>query len=79
MQYTIIAVLALAAAAIAGPAESCPPQTEKTPATFIPDNSDCGVFYICDRNGQAVKYDCPTGLGYNAATKICEQNGCKRS
>ena len=83
---TILAASLAAATAIASPeieARSpdghCPPIHDKSPTTFLPDTSDCNVFYICDHSGP-VKFHCPAGLHFSPNTWVCDypaHAGCK--
>ncbi|KAA8912025.1 hypothetical protein FN846DRAFT_934020 [Sphaerosporella brunnea] len=87
MQFTTVAVL-LAAATSAfasvipekrSPSGTCPPIYDYSPTTFLSDDSDCNVFYICDHSGP-VKFNCPAGLHFSPTTWVCDfpnRAGCK--
>jgi hypothetical protein len=38
---------------------------------WYPDDEDCGCYYVCGVNGDAVRMCCPTGLWWEHDTKTC--------
>ncbi|KAA8912024.1 hypothetical protein FN846DRAFT_916829 [Sphaerosporella brunnea] len=72
MQFTLIAtVLALAASVAAAPSGTCPEIHPTDPTTFLTDDADCNVFYICDYSGP-VKFNCPAGLDFSPNSWNCD-------
>ncbi|XP_026477051.1 peritrophin-1-like [Ctenocephalides felis] len=55
----------------------CPEGTNTT--IFLPHESKCAKFYACS-NGEAVLFECPTGLHFNAELQTCDwpwRNKCR--
>ncbi|KAF8244231.1 hypothetical protein K440DRAFT_610516 [Wilcoxina mikolae CBS 423.85] len=72
-------VFATAAVEKRSPSGTCPVITDTSPTTFLADDSDCNVFYICDHSGP-VKFNCPAGLHFSPTNWICDwpnHAGCK--
>lgn len=56
----------------------CPPGGNPDVPTFLPHESDCTKYYVCD-NGHSRQMDCPAGLFWNAVETTCdnpEHSGC---
>ncbi|KAF8542306.1 hypothetical protein BDD12DRAFT_825888 [Trichophaea hybrida] len=79
MQFTSITILlTLATTALCAPSGKCPVITNTSPTTFLTDDSDCNVFYICGYSGP-VKFNCPAGLYFSPTTWVCDypaHSGC---
>jgi len=62
------------------PKGKCPPIYPHSPTTFLPDDKDCNVFYICDYPGP-VRFNCPAGLHFSPTTWVCDypaNAGCRK-
>ncbi|KAK2707135.1 hypothetical protein QYM36_014976 [Artemia franciscana] len=62
-----------------GSVESICPEVDGDYALHIPHESDCTMFYKCDRGTPELKV-CPHNLWFNAALQVCDwpaQSGCE--
>ncbi|XP_001861005.2 probable chitinase 10 [Culex quinquefasciatus] len=60
------------------PSVECPFGDDQGVPVFLPHESDCTKYYVCD-NGRPVQLTCPAGLFWNAIETTCDnpqQSGC---
>lgn len=60
------------------PSVECPLVDDPNVPVFLPHESDCTRYYVCD-NGRLVQFTCPAGLFWNALETTCDipnHSGC---
>uniref|UniRef100_A0A182IPU8 Chitin-binding type-2 domain-containing protein n=1 Tax=Anopheles atroparvus TaxID=41427 RepID=A0A182IPU8_ANOAO len=50
----------------------CPAEYDPDHMVYIPHESDCGKYYICDPYGVPLVQQCPAGLHWNPLVSYCD-------
>ncbi|GLH16604.1 Peritrophin-1, partial [Gryllus bimaculatus] len=75
----LVALFALVAVCVAQ-APDCPIANSDEETIQFPNPSDCGSFWKCDQEGNAILNECPPGLDYNPTLQVCDypaDAGCR--
>lgn len=54
------------------PSPNCPPEYDPDHMVYIPHETDCGKYYICDPYGVELEQTCPSGLHWNPVVNYCD-------